>query len=208
MKTEQNKQIDEIIARLESLKQTDKPKFEVGKWYRLKRDNTLGMYKAGGNDNFGFDNFGNWQADIRMINADQWVLADIETIKQALENEARRKGYTTSNFKCLYGIQVNTNTFEFHYNKDEDYLYIGQKHSGNRCYQQGQWAEVVEEKIMVGKWEVVFWPAYVTINENGYNLIQLQKLKECLELTGISTLIEGEELTLDTCQKIINKLSK
>jgi hypothetical protein len=217
MKTEQNewleaeikKAMDKAMTDIQSaLKQTDKPKFEVGKVYHNKEwlVYITGINSYSSIECYGF-NDGKW-VNKRSLGTHCLSAATTEEWKQALENEARKKYKKGDVVKSLVSFNsVEALTFEevsFLFND----LWIRAGNKNIKVFSQGQWAEVVEDKIMVGKWEVVLNEHYAEINGRGFNLIQLQKIADCLELTHGSILIDGEELTLDTCQKIINRLNK
>ena len=223
MNKEELTQLDEVIQRLQSIKQSysDGPKFEVGRVYLSKESNGEYLFYFNKEKSYGFFR-GEWSPvwsidennddfqpfkNVREATTEEW--------KQALEAEAKRKGIVEGvtikrSWETFYPKVVKLNGEGSNYLDKEDLL----TRNGFVIYKQGQWAEVVPEKIMVGKWEVEFFKSGNCVHINN-RAVHINELNNALSIFNSSIgkptfkiLFEGEELTFDTCQKIINKLKK
>jgi len=222
MNKEELTQLDEVIQRLQSIKQSysDGPKFEVGRVYLSKESNGEYLFYFNKEKSYGFFR-GEWSPvwsidennddfqpfkNVREATTEEW--------KQALDKERIKRGIVEgvtvkqvgSNYTCY---TTKGGTFVYG-NIEEDSAYFG----GRRIYNMGQWAEVVPEKIMVGKWEVEFFKSGNCVHINN-RAVHINELNNALSIFNSSIgkptfkiLFEGEELTFDTCQKIINNLKK
>lgn len=82
---------------------------------------------------------------------------DTDSIKSALIEEAKRRGFEHDNFDCLVASNTLTSN-EYDYHSDADILYLG----SNACYSNGKFAEIVEdEPIQINGHEAEFKDGYV-----------------------------------------------
>jgi len=162
---EQLNSISEQINKLET-----KPEYEVGVWYKRPHNKCLikmltlpdedGYYKC-----LGFSEGGAWmESEPCQTYLNGEVPATETEVKDMLEKEAVKRG-------IKIGVTVNREMFnhayspdpevviggnEFHYDKEEDVLFI----DGWLIYRQGLWATIVvvkEPKIEIGGYEVKFF---------------------------------------------------
>lgn len=107
MKTETQQQIDKLQADLDRLKEivNEKPKFEVGKWYKNKNNplSQICLYMQRLN-NFGIYNNGKCRTGFMMDDISLWTLATDQEVLTAFTNYFRRKGFVSgkSKFKSPY----------------------------------------------------------------------------------------------------------
>lgn len=68
-----------------------------------------------------------------------------DEIKEALIAEAKRRGYTLDNFRCIVLHTDNMSELRWRYDADTDILFMGH----NAVYVRGQWAEKIEDTITI-----------------------------------------------------------
>ena len=110
---------------------------KVGEWYKKKDYGDLmfyfnGKYTNKNNvDNYGFDYNGIFQEviGVHKHEVNEYYEATKQEIEQALTNEAKRRGFETSEN-------------EFHFYKEDNTLLI----DGVEIFNNGQWAEIIDEK--------------------------------------------------------------
>lgn len=122
---------------------------EIGKWYTFKESNCdwLMNYQGEGDVCYGFNTYGLWDNDYIMSLASStlnWKPATFEEIQTALIKEARKRGYTANNFKTL---KEGTSGFDtdFNFTYFDDILFCKPLGGGAVVYENGVWAEVIEE---------------------------------------------------------------
>jgi len=153
-----------IMPRCEVAKEV-KPEYEVGVWYKSKSFFVRPTDLSGPTDAkvHGFKE-GEWfeYPNFNMNGYQKLVPATEIEIKDMLEKEAVKRGIKD-------GVKINRDLFtpvqlaevyvrgsEFHYDKENDKLLIGER----AVYRQGIWATVVavkEAKIEIGGYEVKFF---------------------------------------------------
>jgi len=142
--------------------------YEVGKWYKRPHNKCLVKMltlPTSGNSYYkclGFSEGGAWmESEPCQTYLDGEVLATETEIKDMLEKESIKRGFKE-------GVTVNREMFnhaycpdpevviggnEFHYDKEDDVLFI----DGWLIYRQGLWATIVKEpEIEIGGYEVDF----------------------------------------------------
>jgi len=205
--------VKDIQKELESLKSlaVDKPKFEVGKWY--KSSNGLSCFK-GGEFGYGFID-GKWFDNITMLIFSNWTLATESEVSEHLIEEAKRRGFKDKlelkvDFSPYIGDQFKDymKCGDFQYLQEYDTLSCG----GRIIFKKGKWAEIVkEEKILIGgKYEVKFEVNAVVINNVYYHKDYLLKVKEVLNTFQVASLNVGcngqYQVDLEVINKILDKL--
>ena len=133
------------------INESEKPKFEVGKWYKSKVDKALycikefnGFEKYG--RNYGFYYNGEWMdSEIRFFNDCRIVEATPKEVEEALEKEAVKRGFKEgSRIKDLQTGKIKTLKFK------ELSFYSDILCDGYGCaiFENGIWAEIVKTKTI------------------------------------------------------------
>lgn len=121
-------------------------KLEVGKWYKSESGSICFNL---GDSYYGFDCVGDWR-DITYFKIGEdiyeWELATEEEVREALINEAKKRGYKEG-VRCKFGIikeirTIKTNIFDW----NGKYLFV-RCINGNAdiIFKNGKWAEIIEE---------------------------------------------------------------
>ena len=128
-------------------------KLEVGRWYKLK-DNPkiLALYDCFKHHRpyaYLFNENGNYEYRVEFSLFElptYWELATEEEVREALINEAKKRGYKKG-VKCKFGIiedirTIETNIFDW----NGKYLFV-RCINGNAdiIFRSGKWAEIIEE---------------------------------------------------------------
>lgn len=158
--SEINKRIEALEAELQKLKNEVKPKFEVGKWYKLKEStgNAIACYQ-GIKSGFGISgemwfNNDNWTFPDEPEN---WIPATHQEVEEALIKEAKKRGFKEgvrfkSNTPNVYGDTNHTMTDYVKFDFTENGLFSGK----GWIFKDGVWAEIVkDEPIKIGGYSVV-----------------------------------------------------
>jgi len=126
---------------------------EKNKWYRNKEYDNLVFYKSDNQDNYGFG-YGSvdpiWLNTLKFNHELTWLPASEEEVKEALMEEAKRRGYTIgTKIKRDHfphnKLRVEIDKLSFLY--DRNRLEMG----GYSIYEKGKWAEIISnpnEKIL------------------------------------------------------------
>lgn len=120
----------------------------IGKWYTYKDYDCdwLMNYQGEGTSCYGFNTSGSWRNDYIMSSVLNWKPATQEEVQTALIKEARKRGYTENNFKTLIEDTSGFDTdFNFTYFNDVLFCKPGGR-GGAVVYENGVWAEIIEEK--------------------------------------------------------------
>ena len=130
-----------------------KTELEVGRWYRLK-DNPeiLALYDCFKHHRpyaYIFNENGNYEYRVEFSLFElptYWELATEEEVREALINEAKKRGYKEG-VKCKFGIiedirTIETNIFDW----NGKYLFV-RCINGNAdiIFRSGKWAEIIEQ---------------------------------------------------------------
>ncbi len=151
---------------LKEFSEENKPILEIGKWYKLThgRGKFFGYITDISNIEFryyGFSYLGLWQEngcyfinDVNLKN--QMIPATDKEVEEALIAEAKRRGfkkgvrYSAVNvgYEDQTNILINSNTFKYlpKYNELQINNWV--------IFKNGKWAEIIEDKIMIGGHEV------------------------------------------------------
>lgn len=156
MKTiaELEKQLTEISEQIKELK--NKPKFEVGRWYKYKNAKPLLCYQ-GGSSAFGINGEEGWEDKKEHWNfktyPEKWPEATPEEVKAALVKEAEKRYPIGTKFKSLNGIN---DRFDGHMMKFENgVLLLEDCVNRLEVFSNGQWAEIIKDDVIkVGGYEV------------------------------------------------------
>lgn len=157
---------------------------EVGKWYTYKEDNCdwLMNYQGEGDVCYGFNTYGLWDNDYIMSLASSalnWKPATQEEVQTALIKEARKRGYTANNFKTL---KEGTSGFDtdFNFTYFDDILFCKPLGGGGAVvYENGVWAEVIEEEKEEETQPVKLIPnRWYTLKENADSILIFVKDSE------------------------------
>ena len=126
---------------------------EVGKWYRLRNKalNWLMCYTENRYGCYGFNSKNLYSNEYVMYGYNDWKLATEEEVKEALINEAIKRGYKKG-VKCKFGTSkeirvIETNNFFFEFNSNKLYLRHSSGDNADEIFRNGFWAEIVSEYI-------------------------------------------------------------
>lgn len=129
-------------------------KLEVGKWYKSKNHNKKTLFFTNKETcdedmGYGFDFIGRYyETDFVLSGSkpEDFELATEEEVREALINEAKKRGYNEG-VKCKFGIiedirTIETNIFDW----NGKYLFV-RCINGNAdiIFKNGKWAEIIEE---------------------------------------------------------------
>ena len=125
-------------------------KLEVGKWYRLRNKafNWLMCYTENRNVCYGFNSENLYSNEYVMYDYNDWKLATEEEVREALINEAKKRGFNNIGnlkIKNTFGGISNgfvTLTNNFYYDYKGNTLRL----DGALIFNNGVWAEIIEEK--------------------------------------------------------------
>ena len=128
-------------------------KLEVGKWYilRNKAFNWLMCYTENRYGCYGFNSENSYSNEYVMYGYNDWKLATEEEVKEALINEAIKRGFKNVgelSLKIVSGEMFKKGSFvtannNFRYISVENMLYL----DGVEIFYKGKWAEIVIEDI-------------------------------------------------------------
>ena len=133
-----------------------KTKLEVGRWYKSKNKSKKTLFftnkeKCDYDVGYGFDFIGKYYgADFNLegSDAEDFELATEEEVREALINEAKKRGYKEG-VKCKFGIIEEIRTIETNYFVFKlEYNTLGIKlKNGNAdvIFRSGKWAEIIEQ---------------------------------------------------------------
>jgi hypothetical protein len=158
MKTEER--IEKLERELAELKKELKPEFEVG-WYKnTARDNKdiLIYWNEHKKSLYGFDINGDWFDDEEYGFHEYYdIPATDKEVKEALIEEAKRRGFKE-------GDIVKTNNQEYsitrkldsanYYGNDAEF-HPNSLQCGAIIFQNGQWADIIENKVIINGKEVI-----------------------------------------------------
>ena len=217
LRQEATDSIAKINEALEALK-NEKPKFEVGKWYKDTTSPILiNILDIGdGFEAFGFNGSGEWKdGDTfyggRMYAAEkELILADPKEVEEHLIAEAKKKYKNGDVILSPITFQKIATNGEFKYLVDNDSIVC----SHVTLYQKGVWSEVIkEDKIFLDKeqkYEIEFKDNAVVINNVFYGKDSLNQVKKVLNLGQIKSLNVGcngqYKVDLELINKILEKL--
>lgn len=143
------------------------PKIEVGKWYHIENGGLWFVEEVDVPTQFGLINYGyginaagifKEKGDEKFGIGPQLFIkeANKEEVKEGLIQEAKRRGYTKGNFKCLRGYTEckkwkDVNPFYVSYlESTKDSVWITGIHTYHLCvFDKGKWAEIVDENVGV-----------------------------------------------------------
>ncbi len=134
----------------------------VGRWYRWdKYNNFIFMFNGEYGDstevtnkNYGINILGDWSEGVGVHDTKEYTLATDEEVQQALEKEAVNRGYRNGNYKCL-DDPSKTRVFENPvYVLRQGSLFIKEGTYINVVFQNGIWAEIIEEPVYEYQWLV------------------------------------------------------
>ena len=215
LRQEATDSIAKINEALEALK-NEKPKFEVGKWYKYIKDSKRRFkvleltsdYRA---ITVGWDISGKWFDD----KYNKWDLIDCvemtsKEVEEHLIAEAKKKYKNGDVILSPITFQKIATNGEFKYLVDNDSIVC----SHVTLYQKGVWSEVIkEDKIFLDKeqkYEIEFKDNAVVINNVFYGKDSLNQVKKVLNLGQIKSLNVGcngqYKVDLELINKILEKL--
>ena len=126
-----------------------KEEFKIGDWVNWTGQNpSIGRIYAPcpvHSDSFMLDNFSGsglyTSCSIKYLEK-----ATKEEVEKHLIEEAKRRGYSETNIKCLTGIKNSFNTsYDWYYSILKDALYtMPRGNGGNTVYEKGKWAEIIQ----------------------------------------------------------------
>ena len=171
--SEINKRIEALEAELQKLKNEVKPKFEVGKWYKINNEDGKALFHLSDirHDEtfkgYGFDYINDWNnseiANWGNINETGWTLATHKEVEEALIKEAKNRGFKEGvkvlrSDKLLSANETSSAPNEV-YIMNNKYSYNAElntlKIDGRVIFGTGEWAEIVkDEPIMINGFKV------------------------------------------------------
>ena len=134
-------------------------KLEVGKWYKSKYNKTKILFftkkeTCSYDMGYGFNYLGIYkEKNFNLLGSAtyEFELATEEEVKEALINEAIKRGYKKG-VKCKFGTSkeirtIETNKFFFDFNSNKLYLRHSSGDNADEIFRNGFWAEIVIEDI-------------------------------------------------------------
>ena len=215
LRQEATDSIAKINEALEALK-NEKPKFEVGKWYKYIKDSKRRFKVLELTSDYraiavGWDISGKWFDD----KYNKWDLIDCvemtsKEVEEHLIAEAKKKYKNGDVILTPITFQKIATNGEFKYLVDNDSIVC----SHVTLYQKGVWSEVIkEDKIFLDKeqkYEIEFKDNAVVINNVFYGKDSLNQVKKVLNLGQIKSLNVGcngqYKVDLELINKILEKL--
>ena len=147
----ENKHAKELLQKF--IPEAFENELEVGKWYRLRNKafNWLMCYTENGNGCYGFNSQNLYSNEYTMYDYHDWKLATEEEVREALINEAIKRGFKNVgelSLKLVSGEMFKKGSFntvnnEFRYISVENRLNL----DGVVIFYNGKWAEIVIEDI-------------------------------------------------------------
>jgi hypothetical protein len=151
----------------------EKPELEVGKWYKYTTTSGCQIFclteitKNGSALGYGIGRDGDWvdyssDNSIYCMANDYWVPklvpASEQEVTEVLIKEAKKRGFVKGVVATGLDGEISEITGDFFNNGDVSYLCATEedcRFSGVRIYEDGKWAEIVEEKkpeLVNGEW--------------------------------------------------------
>jgi len=165
LKTELNGRIDSVIKKYED---SIKPKFEIGKWYKVKNNNDFLLCPTNIKNTmddvtgYGFNTDGYWSNESDYWGLDGCYEATPQEVQEALEKEAVKRGFKEGvKFKPVspncYNDAVGVCGKDFHYYETAMYGHEPGLCSGkNWIFQNGTWAEIISEPKTIDELAIEF----------------------------------------------------
>lgn len=123
-----------------------KPKFEVGKWYKISNEEGYLLNYSGDRDkNYGLMNgkysesYSFWNYHIKNSKP-----ATNQEVEKALIKEAKKRGIKPENHKCLVDGNIWTDNIGGKYDYCGEGLMIG----ASWCFYKGKWAEIITKETI------------------------------------------------------------
>lgn len=150
---EELKKIKEALEVL--INESEKPKFEVGKWYKSHDNTRMWFIKnliGADQESYGFYNFSNWvDSGIRSSCKSEFRLATKSEVQEALTKEAIKRGFKEGvKFKTCLG-NIRTGLGEFEFLSYDNILRFKSCEETGRCpniFKNGEWAELIKTKTI------------------------------------------------------------
>jgi len=213
----------ELEQRLKQINQElEKPKFEIGKWYAMHRDNkTRGVINFQGdlkNKNYGFwDDYWSVSFSLEEGYGIEVRPATHEEVEKALIKEAKKR-YE----KCIGINYIDTGGSSdayyldgFMFNSKENVLFgtgEGEDFS-DVIFQNGKWAEIIEEpKVIVNGYEMQQDGDKIIFGCMEFTASRVQSLYKQCKVLGVSEVIVKDEcarhhVTIDQLQQIVDNIT-
>jgi hypothetical protein len=131
-----------------------KDKLAVGKWYKSNGFLRKFEGKFGNSSVFGFKKDGSYYSSLGFHEEDEHILATDEEVSEALIEEAKRRGYKNGNYKCISGLKTYEVKDSFFLDQGE--LWMGKSGLSNQVFENGVWAEIIEEENPVYEWQYIY----------------------------------------------------
>ena len=121
---------------------------EVGQWYKDLDSKGLYYITKTKRDRFyfyGLDLNGIWTSeDLYITENCDLIKATKKEVEYALITEAKRREYKNGNYKCLYSYTMEVE--DKYFLDEKNCFWHGVKGSANLVFENGQWAEIIDEK--------------------------------------------------------------
>lgn len=206
--------IDSEIKKFEQ--EQAKPAFEVGKWYKENNGRKMWFIKSlDGRDqmSFGFNADGIWtDLEQRHSIPSEFHVATPTEIQEALEKEAVKRGFKAGYQVCGLWDKLNP----FIGSVGHGYYYIAECDifglNNTAMYCQGKWATVIKEQPLMigGKYEIKFYPTYITINACAYTKTDVEQMYHVLKMEQIRSLNVGcsgqYQVNIELITEILDRL--
>ena len=156
---------EELEQRLEAFRQellkefSKENKFEIGKWYycEKKGHHYLYYYQGDNKNSYGFFR-GDWTQDWGCGLAASWLTrpATDKEVEEALINEAKKRGLFDLHKKSIKFPNGDIFKKGSFLNGGNEYKYSEGflEWHGLEIFENGKWAEIVDDKIMIGGYDV------------------------------------------------------
>jgi len=218
------KQLNDIQ---DKIKQMEKPKLKVGKWYKNLTWKGSMFYNTGDMNSlktlylgYGFSYNGIFHSLEQQkreeagwsIN-DEYVLATDEEVKEALIKEAKKRGFkegvkVKNGFTVEEGRVYNINANNFAYCSDRNSLTLG----GIYIFQNGIWSEIIDEPLKVCGHEVKKvneqygeLTMHYSIGCKKFYWSEIDWIRMCMERNNFKTVsFDNYSVSLEGINKILN----
>ena len=206
---------EELEQRLEAFRQellkefSEENKFEVGKWYKSDdTDYLIYVIEHDGiniTNGYGFSDNGTWMGFVTIKDRCGFAVTHLATdkeVEEALEKESIKKGYNNPGVRINSLIYYGKSWFE---KGGKQGLYNdGYWFMSNVVMKDGKWAEIVEDKIMIGGYEVESEGAFYKIGCKTTDYETLKRIEVFMKNNNFKTVaFDGIETDLETIEKIL-----
>jgi hypothetical protein len=181
---------------------SEENEFEVGKWYKYKYNDDNIVFKKDESRGYGVWN-NIWDDNLSISSHAIWTPATDKEVEEALEKESIKKGYNNP------GVQINSLKHPgqpwFVKGGKQGLYNDGYWFMGNIVMKDGKWAEIVEDKIMIGGHEIVLNnDRRIKVGCKIFLKSEIRDIKDIMINNKFKTVaFDGIETDLETIEKIL-----